>query len=79
MSYSRRHYRLVSPPADTAEDIVARQRHREALAAAQADVEARFPEGATPENAADYAAYQAARIHAHVVVPYLAPLVRRRR
>ena len=64
--YSKRHYRAVSPPADTAADIAARKAHYAALEAAGADVKARYPGGITLDNAAEVLAYQAERIAARI-------------
>lgn len=64
MSFSRAHYRRVSPPADTVADLAARQRHLRALELARADVAAQYPDGINAENADAVLAYQEARIEA---------------
>jgi hypothetical protein len=43
VSFSKRHYRLVSPPADTPEAIVARLARRAAWKRAEAEVKAAYP------------------------------------
>lgn len=52
MSFSRAHYRRVSPPADTAADIAARRVRLEALDIAAREMRERFPK-ITPENFQD--------------------------
>jgi hypothetical protein len=49
--FSKRHYNLVSPPADTQADIRARLNDNRARELATADRQARFGELFTPENA----------------------------
>jgi hypothetical protein len=49
--FSKRHYNLVSPPADTQAEIHARLRDNFARELATADRQARFGELFTPENA----------------------------
>lgn len=43
MPYSKRHYRLVSPPADTAADIADRLKANAARAQAAAEMREKFP------------------------------------
>jgi hypothetical protein len=59
--YSRRYYQLVSPPADTADQIAWRIRRRAAGEQACREREAKFPV-LTQENAAEAIAWQEARI-----------------
>jgi hypothetical protein len=61
MAYSRRHYRLVSPPPDTHEDVARRLAARDAAARGVADREARYPV-LTPGNAREALDYQEQRI-----------------
>jgi len=59
--YSRKHYRMVSPPADTKEEIAERLRHRSACEQAVKDREAKHPV-ITVENAVEVMDYQEMRI-----------------
>lgn len=64
MTFSRRHYRLVSPPADTAEDIRQRLIRRAAAERAVADRLERFPV-LTPFNADAAIRFQDERVAYH--------------
>jgi hypothetical protein len=59
--YSKRHYQLVSPKADTQERFAERERNRKASEQVTAEREARFPV-LTAENAAEVIAWQEARL-----------------
>lgn len=61
--YSRRHYSLVSPAADTKDQIADRLRDNAALALARADVETAFPV-ITADNVRDALAFTEQRIKA---------------
>jgi hypothetical protein len=63
--FSARHYRLVSPAADTAEQIADRKRRARAATLAVAEREAAYPV-LTAANAADAIAFQERRLHAWV-------------
>lgn len=63
--YSARHYRAVSPPADTAEQIRERRIYRMASERAMAERREKFPT-ITGENFAAACAYQEQRIAFHV-------------
>jgi hypothetical protein len=58
--YSKRHYRLVSPPADTAERQAERAKHRAAIEQAHAEMRAKYPI-LTAENAGEAIAFQEMR------------------
>ncbi|MCL4848725.1 MAG: hypothetical protein KJ066_19425 [Acidobacteria bacterium] len=62
--FSRRHYQLVSPTADTAAVISARRSWHEAGRRGRADCEARYPV-ITADNALEAITYQAERIAFH--------------
>jgi hypothetical protein len=64
VSFSRRHYRLVSPAPDTAEDIRQRLIRKAAAERGLADRVARFPV-LTPFNAAEAIRFQDERIAHH--------------
>lgn len=64
MSFSQRHYRLVSPTPDTVEDVRQRLIRRTAAERAVADRLERFPT-LTPFNAAEAIRYQDERIKHH--------------
>lgn len=59
--YSKRHYRLVSPPAETAEQIAERIRIRAACEQARKETAARYPL-LTVESAREAIAFQEHRI-----------------
>lgn len=59
--YSRRHYRAVSPKADTPEDIAARRRHLAVLAQVHKERTERYPR-ITPKNVGEVLDWQASRI-----------------
>lgn len=64
MSFSRRHYRLVSPPADKPQDIADRRARYAASDHAVADRKARYPQ-LTAANASEAIAYQEDRYRTH--------------
>lgn len=64
MAFSRRHYRAVSPPADTAADVALRKADSEARRLARFDVEATYPT-VTAENASEVLTFQEGRIRHH--------------
>lgn len=55
--YSRAHYKRVSPRSDTPRDIRLRLLNKQAMAAAEADTDARYPT-LTVENAAELLRYR---------------------
>lgn len=59
--YSKRHYRLVSPPDDTPAEIAERNRHQDALRRARDETAAKFPQ-ITAANVDEALAFQDARI-----------------
>lgn len=65
--FSRRHYRLVSPPADTQDQIRDRLIARQAAELGMADRIARYPT-LTAENADDAIRYQEDRIKHYATI-----------
>lgn len=63
--FSRRHYRAVSPPSDTPEQIRERAAFQLAREHAISEREHKFPE-ITPANAVEVLRYQEERIAFHV-------------
>lgn len=61
MSFSRRHYRFVSPPADTPQQVAERFRVRRANEQAHAETRVRFPV-LTEQNIDEALTFQARRI-----------------
>jgi hypothetical protein len=59
--YSKRHYMLVSPPADTKEQIAERIAHNQILKQVRAEVAARY-NPITQENAVEAITWQQKRI-----------------
>lgn len=67
LGYSRRHYeRLSNGGPDTPATILDRQRRQQACDLTRADIEAKYPQGVTLENAEELLAYQQARLEHHI-------------
>ena len=65
--FSRRHYRLVSPPPDTPEALAERLRRNAASEQVGREVQERWPT-ITAENVGEVLAWQTARLHELVEV-----------